>query len=77
MSLQQSNDMLRSLGLNVPEADDSAASSLFDHLTGYHDETEPTVMDVAGWDDSMGVDAFLAQPFAVRFGYAGGMGYDG
>jgi hypothetical protein len=72
--------MLRSLGLNVPQHDDRIFDPDFAYLgdggTSCVDP-EPTVMDAAGWGDTMGVDDFINEmEVDALIDYAIGMGYD-
>lgn len=78
IALQQTNDMLRGLGFNVPAEDDRVYDPEFGYLADYHlaDHREPTVMDAAGWGDHTEVDVFIMLPMAYRQDYAEGMGFD-
>lgn len=75
VALHDSNNMLRSLGFNIPYEEDAAPTSAYDYMTGYLTDEEPTVMDIAGWGDHIPVDAFMAGG-VDPYEYAAAMGYD-
>ncbi len=82
MTLADTNDLLRALGLNVPKDDECLMVHTYDWLTGqevkvYVDLDERPIMDAAGWDiDSTPVDVFMEAPEYVRHRYARGMSRD-
>jgi hypothetical protein len=69
--------MLRAIGLNVPEADEQIVLPDYAYLEGYYEDTEPTVMDVAGWHDHLPVDMFgYIMTIEQQIAYAIAIGVD-
>lgn len=90
IALATTNNMMRSLGLNIPPADDRIFDPEFGYLADYHltaeqdaagCRTDPsvhelTIMDAAGWSDDLGVDEFHTLSIDDQLAYAAGMGFD-